>query len=139
MKVSTVYFCVVHGYAHSSTERGNGDHLWCREESVTVVPGTVVASVSQRNEEPVAQPTHTLRSGDFAFIDSLRSGLVPVKVLSVNEREVTVRVTASRPGYTRYEKITLALPNPWIIARDQVHTRRGQFIVTGTVQFEVDQ
>lgn len=72
-------------------------------------------------------------AGDLAYIDTLRSGLVPCKVVSVSyERHfgndwqvITVKVTGKRPGYKRGDVTTGTRST--IIPRDHIFTRAGQY------------
>ena len=61
-------------------------------------------------------------TGDLAYIDSIKAGLVPCKVISIAGRDVTVRVTADRYGYDRGAVVTLYCLQ--VIPRGAVHRRR---------------
>lgn len=61
-------------------------------------------------------------TGDLAYIDSVKGGLVPCKVISIKGRDVTVRVTADRYGYNKGTVVTLYCLQ--IVPRGAVHRRR---------------
>lgn len=86
--------------------------------------------------------TGVVTTGDLAYLDTF-SGLVPVKVLKVEEVEdthldtmtlCTVQVTAPRRGYTRGEVIDRQRPGFSVVTRDQIRrTRYATYIVGDTV------
>lgn len=74
----------------------------------------------------------TYRPGTLAYLDSFR-GLVPCKVIAVYapgdgnriaSSDITVRITAKRPGYTRGEVIHRQGAFS-VVPRKQVFTTRG--------------
>lgn len=74
--------------------------------------------------------------GTLAYLDSLYSGLVPCKVIDITGAgdggKVTVKLTASRGGYSRGE--TVETHPGHVIPRDKVRTRDGQLrIITSYV------
>lgn len=125
-------YCTVHGRAHYEGETDHaarvGDELECREEEWDAVPGEVVTSH--------CEPTETvrdflIRQGSLVYIDTVFSGLVPVKVLGVSLNQAVLQVTAGRPGYRRNEVIEMSLPNSTLVHRRQVHVRSGMFRIHG--------
>jgi len=78
--------------------------------------------------------TITLKSGDLAYIDTMQSGLVPCKVISMRPTVrqdggpcviKCVRVTADRYGYKRGDVIT-SEDSGCIVPRTAVKRFRGQ-------------
>lgn len=79
------------------------------------------------------KPLPILKAGVLAYIDSMRSGLVPCKVLSIKRDTsgvmprdvVTFVVTATRTGYPRGHKCN-SLSSRIIVPRTAVYRIRGQ-------------
>lgn len=63
--------------------------------------------------------------GEKVYIDSC-GGLVPAVVETVGE-QVTIRVTASRRGYYRGERITYRPTTLAVVPRHAVRVRGGQY------------
>lgn len=145
--------CVTHGRAHYPGETDSvhtlGDNLDCREEEWTdVVPGEVVDEEDGSQCERLdadAEPFFVLSSNDFAYLDTLASGLVPCKVESIGpvpdkaHLAATVLITAGRAGYERGERITVAVPSRTLVARTQVFRRKGQLRVAGPLRYYTDE
>jgi hypothetical protein len=110
-------YCITHGEPHEGIDNG----LPCLIEDWDIIPGQ-----AQVTETGPPSPVRTLRTGDLAYLHTL-SGMVPVRVESLNEEEwseegwlyawAQVRVTASRPGFHVGEGITMALPAPALVPR----------------------
>ena len=66
----------------------------------------------------------------LGYIDSF-AGLIPCKIISLDKREVTVKVTAKRPGYKRGEIVKTLRTR--VVYRSQVRTRNGQYRLIGSV------
>lgn len=60
--------------------------------------------------------------GDLAYIDSFL-GLIPCKVIAVNNEKLTVKITATRKAYKRGE--ILEKPHSYVIPRDCIYTING--------------
>jgi len=72
------------------------------------------------------------RRGDLAYYFPAFSGPVPCRVMGrIGHRAVLVRITASRPGYSRSEYCTAGLSADGVsgelYARNAVHTDRGRY------------
>ena len=133
-------FCIVHGWSHPAGETDSvdsvGDELYCRTETwPEVVEGTVVSS----HCEPSDEPFFTLSGGDLAYLDTVFSGLVPIKMLTIGDTEARAKVTAGRPGFTRGEVLDLRVPNTTLVNRSQVFTRRGQYRIVGPLRLVTDE
>lgn len=139
-------YCITHGKAHAAAEAESisalGDDLPCIQEEWPIVAGE--AGSSQCEDTAPADLAFVLEPGSLAYLDTLRSGLVPVKVTGVAidrmpggdewrwpEPTVTVKVTGGRPGYERGEVIELHAPNLTLVHRAQVHIRCGQYRIRG--------
>ena len=98
---------------------------------------------------PTVTPQHTLRRGDLAFYETIRSGMVPVKVKAIirdgDELIVAVRVTADRgagalarrPAYIRGEALLLRA-GPFLHSRSAVRVTRTGAYITGRTVFVPD-
>lgn len=133
-------FCIIHGWAHYPGETESvhtvGDDLDCRvEQWPAVVEGEVIGSQWKLHEEPY----FTVAAGNLAYLSTVEAGLVPVKVGTITDDEVEVRITAGRPGYERGEILNLRAPNPLVVSRDQVHRSRGQYRIAGPVRMVTDE
>lgn len=84
----------------------------------------------------------TLKTGDLAFYDSMRSGFVPGKIESVHmvngAKVVTLRVTATRGPYVRGDRVRCDVPHLNVIGRGQVRVRHGRYRINGGTEFTVD-
>lgn len=81
----------------------------------------------------------TLKTGDLAYLDPLRSRLVPCKVVEVaNERCLTVEVTGARPGYALGERITFEHPRS-VVHRRQVYVKNGHYMISGVARWIPDE
>lgn len=144
-------YCITHGKAHYEGETDDvstlGDNLPCRTEEWDAVVGEAQAG-SQC--EPVEVSRYLLTKGSLAYLDTVFSGLVPVKVLKVTDpmprdeqpwppMMATIEVTANRVGYSRGEQMTVRLPNHTVVHRAQVYRRSGIFRVNGTTSFLSDE
>jgi hypothetical protein len=72
---------------------------------------------------------NTLQTGTLAYFDTMRSGLIPCKVVSIKAREtsghdVTVRLTASRGAYKRGETV-FQISARYVVPRASVRGIRG--------------
>jgi hypothetical protein len=138
-------YCTLHGRAHYPGEADDarllGDENPCREEEWNVVEG----EAQVQSSEPASEAEFVVGRNQLAYLDTVFSGLVPVKVLAIRNTETDmhpeadVKVTATRPGYTRGETLTMHMPNHTLIGRDQVVTRRGQLYVFGPTRFLTDE
>lgn len=141
-------YCTIHGRAHRPDEIDDvatlGDDLDCRDETWdNVVEGEVTGSQWEQVTDE-AEAFFTVHADQFAYLNTTQAGIVPVKVLTIHadvERYGTadVKVTAGRPGYTRGEVLQVRVPNPWLVARTQVYTRRKQVRVMGPTRFCTDE
>lgn len=69
----------------------------------------------------------TYRLGTLAYVDTF-GGLVPCKVVNATgQGHVTVRITATRRGYLKGERLTFT--DDRVVPRDRIRTRSGQEIV----------
>jgi hypothetical protein len=80
----------------------------------------------------------TMKKGDLVYFDTLKSGLVPCKVLEMHEehvdlgysqhvnRTVTVKVTADRYAYPKGMVVQTALHH--VIERSRVYVRDGRIL-----------
>lgn len=138
-----VVFCHVHGYAHDDGEMdAEPDEPDCHEEEWdNVVQGE--AEVISDEEETVNEQVEglfMLKSGDLAYIYTVRGGLVPCKVLVVkDDGETEVIVTASRPGWKRGDWELIRNPRISLVNRNQVSHRRGIARVTGALAMVTDK
>lgn len=152
-------FCITHGREHYPGETEDvallGDDLTCHEVEWTVVTGSVLDCSPEGTETDTFH--HTLGSGELAYLDTrpggdrAGSGLVPVKILSIEPLEgddedahtlwhqADLRVTASRPGFTRGQRLEVSVPNPMLLSRACVYTERGQVKVMGPTRFITEE
>lgn len=83
---------------------------------------------------------YTVKAGDKAFYDSYGSGLVPVKVVKIekdgDDLVAKLQVTATRKAYVKGETIHVR-PGVFLVARDQVFTRSGHFMIRGRTDYVV--
>jgi hypothetical protein len=71
----------------------------------------------------------TLQTGALAYFDTMRSGLIPCKVLSIEAREnqghnVAVKLTAARGAYKRGETVS-SISARYVVPRSAVRGLRG--------------
>lgn len=159
MQVERLHFCFVHGYAHPDGEM----------EDVNTIPIEFFTGAPDEPGEVVVEPCHeeewdvvvlddgeydvtneeavltqnngvyTLKAGDLAYIYTVRGGLVPCKVLKVDEDGRTeVRVTADRLGWARGATEVLRNPHVSLVSRSQVSYRQGQPRVNGALAMVTD-
>lgn len=140
----TLPFCHIHGYSHESHDL---EHAWLDLDECILETWQVVRLDAHEHEATDEEPptecedmTYALRKGSLAYIDSVRGGLVPCKVLGVSDEGVTqVRITASRSGWGRGE--VEFLENPWLslVHRGQVSDVRSKRPrITGQVRIQAD-
>lgn len=87
--------------------------------------------LAQPETEP-RPPFFMLYKGKLAYLDTTQAGLVPCKVISVDDDErVTVKVTAQRRGYHRGEIIGALIAGQHVVPRTAVFTKGGRFHIAG--------
>ena len=160
MQVERLHFCFVHGYAHPDGEMEDIETIPtefftgapdepgevmvepCHEEEWDVV----VLDTDEYNvtsEEAVLSQNsrgfYTLKAGDLAYIYTVRGGLVPCKVIKVDDNGKTeVRVTADRLGWRRGAAEVLRSPLASLVSRSQVSYHRGQPRINGALAMVSD-
>jgi hypothetical protein len=105
-------------WVHNNNNRGNGtDGAYRTREQAERHAALRMAGVPRETAmHAVANSLEIVRTGDLVFVDAFRSGLLPAKVLKIErvpvpnapndaytQWQVTVRLTAARPGYKRGE------------------------------------
>lgn len=82
----------------------------------------------------MAATTHTLKHGDLAFYETLRSGMLPVKVEAItkdgDELVARLRVTGARGPYAKGETLHIRAGLS-LHSRRAVSIRRSATYVTG--------
>lgn len=145
MTLETIAFCLTHGREHADDETEedytdlvpHGEYATitqCAEDLRPVVPGTVVSVNETASDSEVTEPTFTLKAGDLAFIETVRGGLVPCKVLTLDWTGADVLVTASRPGWNRGDVEHFINPAVTLVHRGQVKRYKdGTTWITGSL------
>lgn len=158
MMTEQVEFCHVHGRPHDGEletvdtiphEFIVGVNDWddpvvepCHTEEWTVValePEEFKVTDETVLTQNLSRGFFTLKSGDLAYIYTVRGGVVPCKVVSVSDEETHVLVTADRTGWRRGDVETIRNPKVSLIHRDMAHTYRGQVRVTGSLRMVTDR
>lgn len=159
MEVERIQFCFVHGYAHPSGEMEGIDTIpheffiggdavgevmveRCHEEEWDVV-ALDPSEYEVVNEEAVLSQNQgasfTLKAGDLAFIYTVRGGLVPCKVMKVEDSGKTeVRVTADRVGWQSGETEVIRNPHVSLVSRSQVSYHHGKPRISGGLAMVTD-
>lgn len=151
MTTEVISYCLTHGREHTDDEtdldfedmlvRTEADGVEavtrCAEDVRTVVIGTVESVNDTVNEDASDSEVFTLKAGDLAYIDTVRGGLVPCKVLNVNWTGADVQVTASRPGWNRGDVEHFINPAVALVNRAQVKRYSdGTTWIVGTLTVE---
>lgn len=124
-------FCITHGQEHRPDDEVTDDVGCLNEEWTRTVPGTVLSSQC----EPETASYFVIESGDLVYIMSEVGGLVPAKVHAIDDDVATVRITGTRPGFTRGQALDFLVPNLSILARPQVQVIDDRLSTEGPTRF----
>jgi hypothetical protein len=91
---------------------------------------------------PIRREDYNLRADDLAYVDTFRSGLLPVKVQRIYYQAgqflADVKVTADRRAYDRGE-VLQEVKVDRLLHRKQVYTRSGQYRIRGQVVLHLSE